>query len=102
MDREPGDVEHLIKIVEPLLGLKITAKGIWFDSLKLWVELSDERIIGVPLTRFPRLMKASDEDRNSYELSVRGIHWDKLDEDISVGGLLYGCGDVTRGADSGV
>ncbi len=41
-------------------------------------------------------MNASDEDRNNYELSRHGIHWDNLDEDISVEGLLTGRGDVTN------
>ncbi len=96
MDRKPGGFEHLIKIHEPLFGSDITANRIWFDSLKLWVELSDERVLGVPLTWFPRLMKGSDEERNNYQLSKRGIHWDSLDEDISVEGLLAGQGDFNR------
>ncbi|WP_413773545.1 DUF2442 domain-containing protein [Marinobacter sp. Arc7-DN-1] len=34
--------------------------------------------------------------RDAYELSVHGIHWDSLDEDISVQGLLTGRGDQTH------
>jgi len=35
-------------------------------------------------------------NRQDFELSVHGIHWDALDEDISVKGLLAGLGDQTR------
>jgi len=62
----------------------------------MWVDLSDGRTIGVPLAWFPRLFRASPEAREVYELSRRGIHWQELDEDISVEGLLAGRGDLTR------
>jgi hypothetical protein len=62
----------------------------------MWVELSDGRTLGIPLVWFPRLMHADPEHRQKYELSVNGIHWEKLDEDISVAGLLAGRGDSTH------
>ncbi|EHD23103.1 MULTISPECIES: DUF2442 domain-containing protein [Brenneria] len=76
--------------------MTISAKKIHFDEFNMWVELSDARTLGVPLAWFPRLLHATEAERNSYELSPRGIHWDKLDEDISVEGLLDGRGDVTH------
>jgi hypothetical protein len=60
------------------------------------VELSDGRTIGVPLAWFPRLMDATREQLENYELSPRGLHWEDLDEDISVEGLLAGRGDETK------
>ncbi|QXX99309.1 DUF2442 domain-containing protein [Serratia marcescens] len=48
------------------------------------------------LAWFPRLLNATEEQRAGYELSARGIHWDALDEDVSVDGLLKGRGDVTH------
>ena len=68
------------------------ASRIWFDDENLWVELMDSRQLGVPLVYFPRLLKASPEQRNRYEISGggTGLHWDALDEDISVPGLLAG------------
>jgi len=62
----------------------------------MWVELTDDRTLGVPLSWFPRLLEATPEQRNDYELSPRGIHWDALDEDISVEGLIQGRGDITH------
>ncbi|WP_053140988.1 DUF2442 domain-containing protein [Erwinia billingiae] len=74
----------------------ISAKEVRFDDRIMWVELSDERIIGVPLAWFPRLCNASAEQLKDYELSSRGIHWDALDEDVSIDGLLKGRGDITH------
>ncbi|MHA7848418.1 DUF2442 domain-containing protein [Serratia sp. D1N4] len=76
--------------------MTISAKSVRFDELNMWVELNDARTIGVPLAWFPRLLQASAEQRANYELSARGIHWEDLDEDISVEGLLKGRGDITR------
>lgn len=76
--------------------MSISAKRVSFDDTTMWVELSDARIIGVPLAQFPRLLNATEEQRAGYELSARGIHWDALDEDVSVDGLLKGRGDVTH------
>ena len=60
------------------------------DSLA--VDLSDGRTIAVPLAWFPRLLHASPEERKNWRLIGRGqgIHWEELDEDISVEGLLAG------------
>jgi hypothetical protein len=69
--------------------------GIKFDNDKMIVELSDGRP-GVPLTWFPRLLDATPAQRENRELSPCRLHWDELDEDISVAGLLAGCGDETK------
>lgn len=74
----------------------ISPKKVWFDEASLWVELSDARTIGVPLAWFPRLLEASPAQREAFELSAFGIHWEELGEDISVQGLLEGRGDMTR------
>ena len=58
----------------------------------LTVELSDGRSLSVPLAWFPRLVHATPVERRGWRLIGRGhgIHWEKLDEDISVEGLLAG------------
>lgn len=76
--------------------MTISAKSISFNEATMWVKLSDERTIGIPLTWFPRLLHASSEQLNDYTLTPRGIHWDALNEDISVAGLLAGRGDITH------
>jgi hypothetical protein len=74
------------------------AKSVSFDSSMMWVDLVDGRKLGVPLAYFPRLLNATPEKRAHYEISGggSGLHWDELDEDISVDGLLAGVGDLTR------
>ncbi len=58
----------------------------------LSVDLSDGRTISVPLAWFPRLVYASPEERTHWRLvgKGQGIHWEDIDEDISVEGLLAG------------
>jgi hypothetical protein len=74
----------------------VRPKAIRFDEDCFWVELSDGRTLGVPLAWFPRLLDATPEQRAAVALSTRGLHWEELDEDISVEGLLAGLGDRTR------
>jgi len=76
--------------------MSTSAKSIRFDENNMWVELLDGRTIGIPLAWFPRLMRAKPDQRLKYELSTNGIHWDELDEDISVEGLLKGNSDSTN------
>ncbi len=51
---------------------------------------------GVPLAWFPRLLKADPAAREAVQISPLGLHWEALDEDISVEGLLAGRGDQGR------
>ncbi len=74
-----------------------SAKAVRFDDDSMWVHLDDGRVIAVPLAWFPRLLAATPEQRLQFELSPRGIHWEALDEDISIDGLLAGQGDLTHG-----
>ncbi len=66
------------------------AKSLYFDKERIHVRLSDGREISAPLDWFPRLRNASDEQRQRWELIGYGvgIHWEAIDEDISVAGLL--------------
>lgn len=68
------------------------AEGITVKEDTLSIDLSDGRTILVPLTWFPRLLYARPEERNNWRLIGKGhgIHWEDIDEDISVEGLLAG------------
>ena len=68
------------------------AEDITVTEDTLSVDLSDGRTISVPLTWFPRLLCASPEERNNWRLIGKGhgIHWEDIDEDISIEGLLAG------------
>lgn len=56
------------------------------------VDLSDGRTISVPLGWYPRLVYATAAERNNWRLIGKGhgIHWEDLDEDISIENLLAG------------
>jgi hypothetical protein len=69
-----------------------STEGVTVTEDTLTVELSDGRTISVPLAWFPRLTHSTPEERNNWRLIGRGhgIHWEDIDEDISVEGLLAG------------
>jgi Protein of unknown function (DUF2442) len=77
--------------------MSTSAKAVRFDDDSIWVHLDDGRVIAVPLAWFPRLLAATPEQRTQFELSPCGIHWEALDEDISIDGLLAGHGDLSHG-----
>lgn len=81
-------------------GIDAKAKRIWFDKDTLWVDFTDGRQLGVPLAYFPRLLQASPEQRDNVVISGggSGLHWEELDEDISVPALLLGIGDQEKKA----
>lgn len=74
--------------------MSISPTAVRFDEHTMWVDLADGRTLGVPLAWFPRLLHASPAQRQQVELSRVGLHWEEIDEDISIAGLLAGRGDV--------
>jgi hypothetical protein len=78
------------------MSSSVKAVSVRFDDDSLWVELSDGRTLGVPLAWFPRLLRATREQREACRVSSRGLHWEALDEDLSIAGLLAGYGDQTQ------
>ena len=72
------------------------ATRVHFDADSMWVSLTDGRVVGVPLAWFPRLLHATGAQRERVRISPRGLHWEALDEDISIAGLLAGQGDQTQ------
>lgn len=59
-----------------------------FDDVTMSVALDDGRTIIVPLAWYPRLRDATLEQLQAYELSPSGVHWDELDEDLSIEGMM--------------
>ena len=72
------------------------AEMVRFEDGRMWVRLSDERVIGVPVVWFPRLLRATGAEREGFTLSPFGIHWEALDDGVSIEGLLAGRGDRRR------
>lgn len=73
-------------------GLPVLAMDVRFRDDALHVRLSDGREISVPIEWFPRLRDATPDQRSNCRLIGHGvgIHWEDLDEDLSVAGLLRG------------
>jgi hypothetical protein len=74
------------------------AVDVSFTADTFRVTLDDGRELSIPLAWFPRLLHGAPEQREQWELIGRGqgLHWEALDEDISVAGLRAGRGDQTR------
>ena len=68
------------------------AQSVMVTEDTLHVDLSDGRTISVPLAWYPRLLHATPDERQAWRFIAkgRGIHWESVDEDISIGGLLAG------------
>lgn len=66
------------------------AKEVKFADDMMQVHLTDGRIISVPVIWFPLLHEATPEQREKYEIGAGGasLHWEEIDEDISISGLL--------------
>jgi len=76
--------------------MSISATAVRFDESMMWVDLTDGRTLGVPLAWFPRLLRASPDTRQRVEIGRIGLHWEDLNEDISIAGLLAGRRDMTK------
>jgi len=68
------------------------AESVAITEDALTVELSDGRTLSVPLVWFPRLLHATSEERDNWRFigKGQGIHWEDIDEDISIENLLAG------------
>lgn len=67
-------------------------KGVHIAADALSVDLYDGRTITVPLAWYPRLLRATPEQRANWRIcgGGYGIHWPEIDEDLSTEGLLRG------------
>ncbi len=72
-------------------SLEVLAVDASCSSDTLTVTLSDGRAVSAPLAWFPRLLEATPRQRADWELIGGGIglHWEAVDEDISVASLLH-------------
>ncbi|GET43825.1 DUF2442 domain-containing protein [Microseira wollei] len=67
-------------------------KNVNFTDETISVDLMDGRTITVPLTWYPRLLNATEQQRTKWVLcgGGYGIHWEEIDEDLSTEGMLRG------------
>lgn len=79
----------------PILAINIeipVAESVLVTEDTLSVNFIDGRTISVPIAWYPRLLHAMPAERNKWRLIGRGqgVHWEDIDEDISVKSLLSG------------
>jgi hypothetical protein len=65
-------------------------KSARIDAARLSVELADGFAFSVPLAFYPTLLLASEEERNAMEVQPYSLHWEALDCDLGIEGLLQG------------
>ena len=67
-------------------------KHVYFTDATISVDLMDGRTITVPLVWYPRLLKATPQQREQWQVcgGGYGIHWEAIDEDLSTDGMLRG------------
>jgi len=67
-------------------------EAVYFTRNSLVVDLVDRRTISVPLTWYPKLLKATLKQRLNWKIcgGGYGIHWPEIDEDLCTEGLLRG------------
>jgi hypothetical protein len=73
-------------------GASNQVANVRFDDRCMCVLLQDGREISVPLWWYPRLLRATPEQRNNWEILPFGdaLHWPDIDEDLDVHGFLIG------------
>ena len=67
-------------------------KNVYFTEDTVSVDLMDGRTIIVPLVWYPKLLSATPEQREKWQVcgGGYGIHWTEIDEDLSTEGMLRG------------
>ena len=78
--------------VDTFSPLEPTAIKAWVKGRTVFVELTDDRVIGFPANRFPILKRASNAELQQVSLRLNGyaLRWENLDEDITVPGIVAG------------
>ncbi len=79
-------------IAETPTRTQVCAIRVWVHGRIVFLELADERILGFPADRFRILKAATDAQLQEVTLRLDGtaLRWEKLDEDITVQGILDG------------
>ncbi len=77
---------------EPFAETEPVAVRVWVEKRIVYLELVDGRIFGFPADRFRILKNATDDELTSVQLEMNGyaLRWEKLDEDITVPGVVAG------------
>jgi len=80
------------------LNNRTLIKSVGFGDKKMYIELNSDRVLTVPYTYTQRLKNANPDDLHDFRLIANGIgiHFEKIDEDISVEGIIRDFGNETK------
>ena len=56
---------------------------LWFENERIYIETLNGEVLSQPMIFFPRLLHATSNERSQWTESHFGLHWEKIDEDIS-------------------
>ena len=78
--------------LEKELIIEPAAIRTWTEGRMVFIELTDNRIIGFPAEKFRRLKGATDDQLKKVQLRLNGfaLRWEEIDEDITVPGIVAG------------
>jgi hypothetical protein len=78
--------------VDGTIATEPIALRVWIEGRMVFLELTDNRIVGFPADRFLRLQNASAEQLQNVTLELNGyaLRWEEFDEDITVSGVVAG------------
>ncbi|MFK7899964.1 MAG: DUF2442 domain-containing protein [Cyclobacteriaceae bacterium] len=62
---------------------------VWIDNKNIYHLTDKGKKKYLPISQYKRLAKASQKQRESFEVSPFGIHWEEIDEDLSFAGTWY-------------
>ncbi len=81
-----------VTTVEKEVSVEPAAVKAWTEGRRIFVELTDGRIVGFPADRFRLLKAATDEQLKDVQIRLNGyaLRWEELDEDITVPGIVAG------------
>lgn len=67
-----------------------TIKKLWFSKNRIYIETSTNKIYSRPLEAFPRLLDATEEQREAYKVGAFGddVRWEMIDEDIHISSFM--------------
>ncbi len=79
-------------IIEKEISVEPAAIRAWAEGRRIFIELTDSRIVSFPADRFKRLKSASDEQLKQVTVRLNGyaLRWEDIDEDITVPGIVAG------------
>lgn len=70
----------------------IAALRCWVEGRRVWLELTDQRLVSFPATKYPLLASAPQAQLEGVKLRLQGmaLRWEELDEDIWVDDAVHG------------